>query len=171
MDFASMIRDIPDFPKEGILFRDITTLIKDKDAFPALIDAVADSLRDKNIDLIVGPEARGFVMGSAVAYALGAGFVVARKPGKLPYKTRRIEYGLEYGADVLEIHIDAIKQGQRIALVDDLLATGGTAMAVIKLCEEMGGEVVAARFAIELCDLNGRELLKDYDAQSVIQYK
>lgn len=170
MDFSSLIRDIPDFPKEGILFRDITTLIKDKQAFPALIDAVAGSLRDKNIDLVVGPEARGFVMGSAVAYALGAGFVMARKPGKLPYTTRRIEYGLEYGADVLEMHIDAIKPGQRIALVDDLLATGGTAMAVIKLCEEMGGEVVGARFAIELTDMNGRELLKNYDAQSVIRY-
>ncbi|MCL2671250.1 MAG: adenine phosphoribosyltransferase [Clostridiales bacterium] len=170
MDFAALVRDIPDFPKKGILFRDITTLIKDTKAFPALIDAVAASLRDKQVDLVVGPEARGFVMGSAVAYALGAGFVMARKPGKLPAATRRIEYGLEYGADVMEMHEDAIKPGQRIALVDDLLATGGTAMAVIKLCEEMGGEIVGARFAIELTDLNGRELLKDYDAESVIQY-
>lgn len=170
MDFTALVRDIPDFPKEGILFRDITTLIKDTEAFPALIDAVADSLRDKQVDLVVGPEARGFVMGSAVAYALGAGFVMARKPGKLPAATRRIEYGLEYGADVLEMHEDAIKPGQRIALVDDLLATGGTAMAVIKLCEEMGGEVVGARFVIELSDLNGRDLLKNYDTKSIIQY-
>lgn len=170
MDFESKIRNIPDFPKEGILFRDITTLIKDKEAYVALIDNISNSLKGLNIDIVVGPEARGFVMGSAVAYAIGAGFVMARKPGKLPWKTKRIEYGLEYGSDVLEVHEDAIIKGQRIALVDDLLATGGTAMAVIKLCEDMGGEVVAARFAIELSDLHGRDLLKKYDVQSVVSF-
>ncbi|MDO4564108.1 MAG: adenine phosphoribosyltransferase [Clostridia bacterium] len=170
MDFESKIRNIPNFPKEGILFRDITTLIKDKEAYVALIDTISESLRDKNIDIVIGPEARGFVMGSAVAYAIGAGFVMARKPGKLPWKTKRIEYGLEYGNDVLEVHEDAIVPGQRVALVDDLLATGGTAMAVIKLCEQMGGEVVAARFAIELSDLRGRDLLTDYDVESVMAF-
>lgn len=170
MDFESKIRSIPDFPKEGILFRDITTLIKDKEAYCQLIETIADSLKGKNIDIVIGPEARGFVLGSAVAYAIGAGFVMARKPGKLPWKTKRMEYGLEYGSDILEVHLDAIEKGQRIALVDDLLATGGTAKAVIKLCEQMGGEVVAARFAIELTDLKGRELLKDYDVSSVVSF-
>ena len=170
MDYKSKIRNIPDFPKEGILFRDITTLIKDKEAYAALIEQIAESLVDLDIDIVIGPEARGFVMGSAVAYAVGAGFVMARKPGKLPWKTRHIEYGLEYGVDVLEVHEDAIAPGQRIALVDDLLATGGTAQATAKLCEEMGGEMVAMRFAIELLDLEGRKLLEGYDVESVIQF-
>lgn len=170
MDLKSYIRNIPDFPKEGILFRDITTLLRDKDAYHELIDRMAQSLSDKQVDLVIGPEARGFVLGSAIAYVLGAGFVVARKPGKLPAKTIRYAYGLEYGTDVLEIHADAIEPGQRVAMVDDLLATGGTALATIKLVEQSGGEVVAARFAIELADMNGREMLKEYDVQSVMSF-
>ena len=170
MDLKQTIRNIPDFPKEGILFRDITTLLKDEDAYEQLISELADSLKAYDVDIVIGPEARGFVIGSALAYAIHAGFVVARKPGKLPCKTMRFEYGLEYGSDTLEIHEDAIKPGQRVAIVDDLLATGGTALATIKLAEQAGATVVAARFAIELCDLNGRELLKGYDVDSVIKY-
>ena len=170
MDLKQTIRNIPDFPKEGILFRDITTLLKDADAYEQLISELADSLKDYDVDIVIGPEARGFVIGSALAYAIHAGFVVARKPGKLPCKTMRFEYGLEYGSDTLEIHEAAIKPGQRVAIVDDLLATGGTALATIKLAEQAGATVVAARFAIELCDLNGRELLKGYDVDSVIKY-
>ena len=140
MDLKQTIRNIPDFPKEGILFRDITTLLKDADAYEQLISELADSLKAYDVDIVIGPEARGFVIGSALAYAIHAGFVVARKPG------------------------------QRVAIVDDLLATGGTALATIKLAEQAGATVVAARFAIELCDLNGRELLKGYDVDSVIKY-
>ena len=132
MDLKEKIRSIPDFPVKGVLFRDITTLLKDKEGYHELIDRMADSLKGKEIDLVIGPEARGFVMGSALAYAIGAGFVVARKPGKLPCKTMRFEYGLEYGSDVLEIHEDAIQPGQRVVIVDDLLATGGTALATVK---------------------------------------
>lgn len=170
MELKEKIRDIQDFPKEGILFRDITTLLKDKDAYRELIDRIADSLKGYDIDIVIGPEARGFVMGAALAYALHAGFVVARKPGKLPCETIKFEYGLEYGSDTLEIHRDAIQPGQRIAIVDDLLATGGTALATIKLAEQVGGKVVAARFAIELSDLEGRKLLGDYDVDAVITY-
>ncbi len=170
MDLKQHIRSIPDFPKEGILFRDITTLLRDGDAYHALIKEIVASLRGKGVDIIIGPEARGFVLGSATAYALGAGFVVARKPGKLPAKTIRYAYGLEYGTDVLEMHEDAIKPGQKVAIVDDLLATGGTALATIKLAEESGGEVVAVCFAIELAEMNGRELLKGYDVKSVMVY-
>ncbi len=170
MDLKATIRNIPDFPKEGILFRDITTLLKDKDAYHTLIDTLAKSLEGKGVELVVGPEARGFVIGSALAYAIGAGFVVARKPGKLPCKTNRYEYGLEYGTDVLEVHADAIQPGQKVAIVDDLLATGGTALATIRLAEQAGGEVVAARFAIELEGLNGRDLLAGYDVDSVMVF-
>ena len=169
-DFKATIREIPDFPKEGILFYDITTLLKDPDAYEALITAMADSLRDLDVDVVVGPEARGFVIGSAVAYALHAGFVLARKPGKLPAEVERLSYGLEYGSDCLELHKDAIKPGMRVAIADDLLATGGTALATAKLIESLGAEVVGLRFAIELCDLNGRERLADYDVCSVMKY-
>lgn len=164
------IRSIPDFPKEGILFRDITTLLKDGDAYCTLIDSIAEDLRPLNIDIVIGPEARGFVVGSAVAYAIGAGFVLARKPGKLPCETIGVTYGLEYGSDCLEIHKDAIAPGMRVAIVDDLLATGGTAAAVAKLCSDMGAEVVSASFAIELSELNGREALKETRVYSAIKY-
>lgn len=170
MDLKSMIRDVPDFPHEGILFRDITTLLKDKDAYQYLIDAIKDSLNGKQVDLVIGPEARGFLIGSALAYAIGAGFIAARKPGKLPCETNRYEYGLEYGADVLEIHKDAIKPGQRVIVVDDLLATGGTALAAVKLAEQAGAEVVGVRFAVELLGLGGRSALKGYDVDSIVQY-
>lgn len=169
-DFKNVIREIPDFPKEGILFYDITTLLKDPEAYCELITAMADSLRDLNVDVVVGPEARGFVVGAPVAYALGAGLVLARKPGKLPAEVDRISYGLEYGSDTLEIHKDAIKPGMRVAIADDLLATGGTALATAKLIEEMGAEVVGLRFAIELMDLGGRERLGDYEIRSFIKY-
>ena len=170
MDLKATIRTIPDFPKEGILFRDITTLLKNKDAYHELIETMAASLQDKGVELVIGPEARGFVIGSALAYALGAGFVVARKPGKLPCKTNRYEYGLEYGTDILEIHEDAIQPGQKVVVVDDLLATGGTALAAIRLVEQAGGEVVAARFAVELEELDGRKVLEGYDVDSVMVF-
>ena len=171
MDLKETIRNIPDFPIKGVLFRDITTLLKDKDAYGQLIDTIADSLKDRTVDLVVGPEARGFVIGAALAYALHAGFVVARKPGKLPCKTMRYEYGLEYGADILEIHEDAIVPGQKVVIVDDLLATGGTSLATIKLVEQAGGEVVGVRFAIELAsEFDGRKLLEGYDVQSIMIY-
>ena len=171
MDLKDMIRSIPNFPVEGVLFRDITTLLKDKDGYHALIEQMADSLKDKKIDLVIGPEARGFVIGSALAYAIGAGFVVARKPGKLPCKTMRFEYGLEYGSEVLEIQEDAILPGQRVVIVDDLLATGGTALATAKLVEQAGGVVVGLRFAIELSsEFDGRAPLRGYDVQSILQY-
>lgn len=171
MDLASKIRNIPDFPIEGVLFRDITTLLKDADGYCELIDTIAATLSDRQVDLVVGPEARGFVIGSALAYKLHAGFVVARKPGKLPCKTIRYEYGLEYGSDVLEIHEDAIQPGQRVVFVDDLLATGGTALATIKLVEQAGGEIVGVRFAIELAsEFDGRKPLEGYDVQSVLVF-
>ena len=171
MDLKEKIRSIPDFPIKGVLFRDITTLLKDKEGYHALVETIADSLRDRQVDLVVGPEARGFVIGAALAYALNAGFVLARKPGKLPCETMRYEYGLEYGADILEIHKDAIKPGQKVVIVDDLLATGGTALATVKLVEQAGGEVVGLRFAIELSsEFDGRAMLRNYDVQSVLQY-
>ena len=169
-DFKAVIREIPDFPKEGILFYDITTLLKNGEAYAELISAIADSLSDLDVDVVVGPEARGFVIGAPVAYALKAGFVLARKPGKLPSEVERISYGLEYGSDTLEIHKDAIKEGMRVAIVDDLLATGGTALATAKLIEEMGATVVGLRFAIELTDLPGRERLAEYDVRSIMKY-
>ncbi len=164
------VRNIPDFPTEGILFRDITTLVKDPEAYGSLIATLANELRPYNIDVVIGPEARGFVIGSAVAYALRAGFVLARKPGKLPCEVKRLEYGLEYGSDCLEIHVDAIKPGMRVALVDDLLATGGTARAVIDLVRSMGASVEAAAFAIELSNLNGREKLDGVPVITAITY-
>lgn len=170
MDLKDTVRSIPDYPEKGILFRDITTLLKDKDAFNSLIEQIARSLEGKAVDAVVGPEARGFIMGAPVSFAIHAGFIPARKPGKLPCETESMEYALEYGTDKLEIHRDAIKKGMRVAVVDDLLATGGTAKAVCRLIEEMGGEVVAVRFAIELSELDGRETLCGYDVDSVIKY-
>ena len=170
MDLKDTVRSIPDYPEKGILFRDITTLLKDKDAFNSLIEQIARSLEGKAVDAVVGPEARGFIMGAPISFAIHAGFIPARKPGKLPCETESMEYALEYGTDKLEIHKDAIKKGMRVAVVDDLLATGGTAKAVCRLIEEMGGEVVAVRFAIELSELDGRETLCGYDVDSVIKY-
>ena len=171
MDLSTKIRSIPDFPIKGVLFRDITTLFKDKEGYHELIDKIAESLKGIDVDVVVGPEARGFVIGSALAYALNAGFVLARKPGKLPCKTLKYEYALEYGTDFLEIHEDAIQPGQKVVIVDDLLATGGTALATAKLVEQAGGEVVAIRFAIELSsEFDGRAPLGDYDVDAIIKY-
>lgn len=170
MDLREKVRVIEDFPKEGISFKDITTLISDGEALKEAVDKMAEFFKDKNIDLVVGPEARGFIFGVPVAYALGAGFVPVRKPGKLPADTVKVEYDLEYGSDILEIHKDAIKPGLRVAIVDDLLATGGTIAAVTKLVEQVGGGVVGLSFAIELEELKGREKLKDYDVMSLLKY-
>lgn len=171
MDLSAKVRNIPDFPIKGVLFRDITTLLKDPEGFRELIDSIARSLDGKQVDVVVGPEARGFMIGSALAYVLGAGFVCARKPGKLPYDTLSYEYALEYGTDKIEIHTDAIAPGQKVVVVDDLLATGGTALATVKLVEQAGGEVVAVRFAIELADeFDGRGVLNGYDVDAVIRY-
>ncbi|WP_026475760.1 adenine phosphoribosyltransferase [Alkaliphilus transvaalensis] len=171
MDLRKAIREIPDFPKEGISFKDITPLFSDAETFKYLIDEFTSQLKDLNIDVVVGPEARGFLVGTPVAYALGTSFVPVRKPGKLPAETIRYEYELEYGTDALEIHKDAIKPGQRVAIVDDLLATGGTVLAAAKLIEELGGEVVSLNFLIELGFLNGRDTLKNYKIESLVKYE
>ena len=170
MDLKDKIRQIPNFPKEGIVFRDITTLIKDKDAFKEAVDEIVSDLKDKKIDYIVGPEARGFLMGSAVAYALGVGFVPVRKKGKLPGEVIQKEYDLEYGTDILEIHKDAIEKGSNVAIVDDLLATGGTVFAVSSLLEDIGANVAAMEFLIELTFLNPREKLEKYHINSLVKY-
>ncbi|CCJ34683.1 MULTISPECIES: adenine phosphoribosyltransferase [Caloramator] len=171
MDLKEKIRIIEDFPKKGISFKDITTVLKDGEAFKDVIDKIVEIVKDKEIDLVVGPEARGFVLGAPVAYALGVGFVPVRKPGKLPADTLKYEYSLEYGNDALEIHKDAIEPGQRVLIVDDLLATGGTISAVAKLVEELGGVVASMGFVVELTGLNGREKLEGYDVFSLVQYE
>src|SRR5271167_2226931 len=165
-----LIREIPDFPKKGILFYDITTLLKDKAGFATLIDALSEHYIGKHIDLIVGIEARGFIFGPALAYRLNAGFVPVRKPNKLPAEVARISYDLEYGTDTLEIHMDAIEPGQRVVIVDDLLATGGTMEATVKLVRQLGGEIAGLGFAIELDFLKGREKFEGYDVLSLLHY-
>ncbi|MDY6011576.1 adenine phosphoribosyltransferase [Clostridium sp.] len=170
MNLKDKIRVIDNFPKDGISFKDITTLIGDGEGLRESVNLIADHLKDKNIDIVVGPEARGFIFGVPVAYALGAGFVPVRKPGKLPGETFSIAYDLEYGTDNLELHKGAIKKGQRVAIVDDLLATGGTIEAVTKLVELAGGEVVSLNFVIELTDLKGRDKLQGYDVMSLTKY-
>ena len=170
MDLKEKIRVIEGFPKEGISFKDITTLVADGEAFKESIDRIVEHLKDKNVDVILGPEARGFIFGVPVAYALGVGFVPVRKKGKLPAETVSVDYSLEYGVDVLEIHKDAVKKGQKVAIVDDLLATGGTVEAVAKLVEKVGAEVVALDFAIELTELKGRDKLEGYEIMSLVQY-
>lgn len=171
MNLNEKIREVQDFPKEGIGFKDITPLFNDKEALQYIIQQLSQQLKDLNIDIIVGPEARGFLVGTPVAFNMGVGFVPVRKPGKLPWETVKHEYELEYGTDALEIHKDAIKPGQRVAIVDDLLATGGTVLAAAKLVEKLGGEVVSLNFLIELAFLNGRENLKDYSVQSLVIYE
>jgi len=166
-----LIREIPDFPKPGILFYDITTLLKDKLGFATLIDALAEHYIGKDIDLVLGMEARGFIFGPAVAYRLNAGFIPVRKPGKLPSATTKYDYALEYGTNTLEIHQDAIKKGQRIVIVDDLLATGGTAEATAKLAERAGAKICGLGFVIELDFLHPREKLKGYDVFSLLHYE
>ncbi len=171
MDFKEKIRVIEDFPKEGISFKDITTLIGDGDGLKASIDEIVNYLKDKEIDVVVGPEARGFIFGVPVAYALGVGFVPVRKPGKLPYETISMKYDLEYGQDELQIHKDAIKPGQKVAIIDDLLATGGTIKAVADLVESAGGTVVSLDFVIELTGLEGKKKLEGYDVYSLTKYE
>ena len=170
MDLAKMIRSIPDFPVEGILFRDISTLTRDPDAFQEAIDALIDHYSDKDIDLVVGIESRGFVFGAPIAYEMGAGFVMVRKPGKLPAEAISASYTLEYGTNILEMHTDSIQPGQRVLLVDDLIATGGSAKAAAELIEQLGGKIVGIAFLIELTDLNGVEKLRDHEIFSLIQY-
>ncbi len=169
-ELKQRIREIPDFPKAGILFRDITPLLADGQAFRQAIDSIGGRYSDRKVDIVVGIEARGFIMGSALAYKLGAGNALVRKQGKLPYKTNRTTYALEYGTDTLEIHQDAIKRGQRVVLADDLLATGGTIAAAADLVRQLGGEIVELAFLIELTGLNGRERLKGLPVFSLIQY-
>jgi len=169
-ELKDYIRDIPNFPKEGIIFKDITPQWKDKDAFAQSIDTIVDRYKRQQIDVVVGVEARGFIIGAPVAYKLGVGFVPMRKPGKLPYKTTSVSYELEYGTDTVEMHEDGISTGERVLIVDDLLATGGTARAMCKLVEKAGGKVVELAFIVELTFLHGRDRLKDYTIFSLIQY-
>ena len=170
MELEKIIRDVPDFPKEGIIFKDITTLLKDPEAFKYIIDEMVKKYRDQGIGKIIGIESRGFIFGGAVAYLLGCGFVPARKPGKLPAEKISESYTLEYGTNTLELHTDAVEKGEKIVIVDDLLATGGTAEAVVKLVERLGGEVVGVEFLIELEFLNGIEKLKGYPVTSYLKY-
>ena len=166
----ALVRTVPDFPKPGILFYDITTLLKDKTGFAQLIDALAAHYLSSQIDLVLGIEARGFIFGPALAYRLNAGFVPVRKPRKLPAPVARVTYDLEYGTDALEIHLDAIQPGQKVVLVDDLLATGGAMEATVKLVKQLGGEIAGLAFAVELDFLKGRERFKDYDVFSLLHY-
>src|SRR5579884_2891549 len=169
-DLKTKIRHVPDFPKPGILFYDITTLLQDKDGFRAAIDSLALPFASQGIDVIVGIESRGFIFGAAVADRIHAGFTPVRKPGKLPSTTVRASYSLEYGTDALEMHDDAIARGQRVLIVDDLLATGGTARATADLVKKLGGELVGLSFLIELLALNGREKLAGESVHSVLKY-
>jgi adenine phosphoribosyltransferase len=171
MKLERAVRTIPDFPKKGIMFRDITTLIADKKAFKQTINELTTILKNKKIDYIVAAESRGFIFGGALAYKLGCGFVPVRKPGKLPAATISHTYELEYGKDSLEIHRDAFGRGARVLALDDLLATGGTASALIRLSEQLGAKVVAVAFVIELVDLRGREKFKGYPVYSLIKFK
>jgi len=164
------IRDVPDFPKPGIVFKDITPLLGDVRSFQTVIDAFARRYADKAVDVIAAVESRGFIFGSALAYRIDAGFVPVRKKGKLPYKTESVEYALEYGTDRIEMHQDALHKGSRVLVVDDVLATGGTAKATCDLVEKMGGQVIECAFVVELGFLNGREKLKGREIFSLLQY-
>jgi adenine phosphoribosyltransferase len=169
-DLKKLIREVPDFPKAGILFYDITTLLKDKTGFRAVIDGLRHHYQDAEVDVVLGIEARGFIFAPALAYALGAGFVPVRKPKKLPAECVRVSYELEYGSDTLEMHKDAVGHGSRVLIVDDLLATGGTASATARMVQEAGGTVAGLGFVIELSFLNGRQKLGGYDTFSLLQY-
>jgi adenine phosphoribosyltransferase len=169
-DLKEKIRDVPDFPKPGIVFKDIMPLLADADALRATVDGLAEWAEPRRPDLILGAEARGFITGGALACKLGCGFVPARKPGKLPWRTVSVKYALEYGFDALEVHADAIIRGQRVLVHDDVLATGGTAKAKCELVEQLGGEVVGVAFIVALDFLNGRERLADYDVHALISY-
>lgn len=171
MDLKSKLRHVMDFPKEGIDFIDITTVLQDAEALRQCVDELKDRISVMgDFDLIIGPESRGFIFGAPLAYSMNKGFVPIRKKGKLPYKTISVEYRLEYGMDMLEIHEDAVKPGQKVVIVDDLLATGGTTESNIKLVEKLGGQVVGIVFFIELAFLNGREKLKEYNVDSLVKF-
>ena len=170
MDLSSKIRAIKDYPKEGIIFRDITTLLKDAEGMCEALDIIKKNLEGVDFDYVVGPESRGFIFGMPIAYALKKGFIPIRKKGKLPAEVVSKEYALEYGTAVIEMHKDAIKKGDKVVVIDDLMATGGTAKTVTELIEECGGEVVSLQFVIELTDLPGREVLKGYNVDSVVKY-
>ena len=170
VDLKSKIRDIPDFPKRGIVFKDIMPLLADSEALHETVERLGEFAEPREPDVVLGAEARGFILGAALAYRLGCGFVPARKPGKLPWRTISAKYALEYGFDSLEIHADAIVKGQRVLIHDDVLATGGTAKATVELVEQLGGEVIGLPFIIELEFLNGRDRLNGYDVYSLLQY-
>jgi adenine phosphoribosyltransferase len=170
MDLKKHIREVPDFPKPGVLFYDITTLLRDPDGLTATIDQISAPFAGKGIDVVIGVESRGFILGAPVADRLGAGFVPIRKPGKLPAETLTEDYDLEYGQDALQIHADAVKKGQRVLIVDDVLATGGTAAAAVELVTSLGGDLYALAFLIELHALNGRMKLVGREIRSVLQY-
>jgi len=169
-ELKSAIREIPDWPKKGILFYDVTTLLKQGRCFEKTVHGLLEPFKDRKVDLVLGIEARGFIFAPSVAYALKAGFVPVRKPGKLPADTLQVDYALEYGTDCLEIHKDAIEPGQRVLIVDDLIATGGTAQAVAQMVETMGGIVVGLDFVVELTFLNGRDKLKKNEVHSLLKY-
>lgn len=171
MNYKDYIATIPNYPKDGVMFRDITPLMQNGEAFKSACKELVEFAKEVNADVIVGPESRGFIFGCPVAYELGIGFIPIRKPNKLPRETISIEYDLEYGSNTLEMHKDAIKPGQKVMIIDDLLATGGTVQGTISLVEQLGGEVVGCGFLIELEELNGRELLKNYNVKTIINYK
>ena len=171
LDLHDYVASIPDYPEKGVLFRDISPLMADGEAYHQATDQIVQFARDKGVEMIVGPEARGFIVGCPVAFELGVGFAPARKKGKLPRETVKAEYSLEYGKSALYMHKDAIKPGQKVVIIDDLIATGGTTEAIIKLIEELGGEVVKIVFLMELKGLKGREKLKGYNVDAVIQYE
>jgi adenine phosphoribosyltransferase len=171
MELARLIRSIPDFPVKGILFRDITTLVRDGEALQEVIDTLVERYSGSDVEVVAAVEARGWIFGAPLAYELGAGFVPIRKPSKLPAQTISVSYSLEYGTNTLEMHKDAITPGTRVLLVDDLLATGGSAKAATQLTEKLGGKVVGVAFLIELVDLHGRDALKGYDVYSMIQFE
>ncbi|HWP35145.1 MAG TPA: adenine phosphoribosyltransferase [Thermodesulfobacteriota bacterium] len=167
---ARIVRAIPDFPKKGIVFRDITPLLQDAASYQQVIDLLSHPYLGRDIDLVLGVEARGFIIGSALAYKLGTGVVIVRKPGKLPYRTQKATYRLEYGEDSLEIHEDAIRPGQKVLIADDVLATGGTVSACLQLVKTLGGEVVGCAFLIELVELGGRARLAPYEVFSLLKF-
>ncbi len=170
MEYKKFIREVPDYPKPGILFYDITTLLKDRFAFRSVIDELKATYQDKNIAKVVGIESRGFIIGGPLAHQLGAGFVPVRRPGKLPADSFEVKYNLEYGSNSLAIHRDAITIGERVLIVDDLLATGGTAAATVNLVRQLGGEIVGAAFLVELRELKGREQLNGYSVHALVEY-
>jgi adenine phosphoribosyltransferase len=170
VDLKAKIRDVPDFPKPGVVFKDIMPLLSDREALRETVERIAEWAAPREPDVVLGAEARGYITGGALACRLGCGFVPARKPGKLPWRTVAVKYALEYGFDQLEVHADSIRPGQRVLVHDDVLATGGTARATVELVEQLGGEVVGLPFIIELAFLNGREQVQGYDVYSLIEY-